>query len=74
MRVISIGCPARGAEARFGLFDAVPAPHAHLVAAFAGVKLFIGEIELLATEGADVVLWCSSIIYCIVLFVGDKER
>lgn len=56
MWVVSVGGAAGGAESRFGFFDAMPAPHADLVAAFAGVELLVGEIELLAAEGADIIL------------------
>jgi hypothetical protein len=48
VRVISIRCSTGGAEAGFGFFDAVPAPHADLVAAFAGVELFVGDVEFFA--------------------------
>jgi hypothetical protein len=34
----------------------MPTPHADLVAAFAWVELFVGEIEIFAAEWADVIL------------------
>lgn len=34
----------------------MPTPHADLVAAFAGVELFVGEIEIFAAEWADIIL------------------
>jgi hypothetical protein len=59
VRVVAVRGAAGGTQPRLGLFDAVPAPHADLVAAFARVELFVGEVELFAAEGADVVLWRS---------------
>lgn len=56
MRVVAVRGAAGGTQARLRFFDAMPAPHADLVAAFAGVELFVGEVELFAAEGADVVL------------------
>jgi hypothetical protein len=44
VRIVSIGGAAGGTEARFGFTDAMPAPHADLVAAFAGVEGLIGEV------------------------------
>jgi hypothetical protein len=52
MRILSVGSPAGGTKTRFGLPNAVPTPHAHLVAAFARIKLAVRKIEFFAAQRA----------------------
>ena len=56
MRVIAVGGAAGRAQARFGLPDTMPAPHADLVAAFAWVEGLVGEVEFFAAERANFIL------------------
>lgn len=48
VRVISVRGAAGRAEAGLRLLDPVPAPHANLVATFAGEELLVGYVEILA--------------------------
>ena len=55
--IVAVGGAAGGAErllliGRLAAY-AVPAPHAYLIAAFAGEEILIAQVELFAAEGAD---------------------
>jgi hypothetical protein len=55
MWVISVWRSTCRTKARFLLTDAVPTPHANLIAAFAGKEIQVGYIEFFAAERANVI-------------------
>jgi hypothetical protein len=48
--IIAVGSTTGGTETAFRLSNAMPTPHANLIAAFAGIKVAIGNIQFFATK------------------------
>jgi hypothetical protein len=55
MGVLPVRSPAGRTQSCFDFPDPVPAPHAHLIATFAGIEFTVRNIEFLTTQGTNII-------------------